>query len=627
MPPLVMPQVAYEQMFPAMMAHYMQHMAQLMPMFQPLPPPQPQPRIVTFKTLNDNGAEEFRGDRMGEPQIALDWLEQMDRVLKNLRVPDADRSELASQMFRKGAYDWWKRIDQDPHTPKPWTLDRFDRAFTKEYKFDYLSQYATSLVSTPEDRLNEFVKKLRPDLTPYAALITMTDFNAAYDLIMKTEKSLDDLQAAKKEDRVTKDPRPAASTRPSGKSFGFGGKRYEKGSSSAPPPKRSKSKPSPSAAASNSIRTRSHPQCVQCGRHHPGECWLAQGLCLGCGQPGHFRRHCPTNPSSEPVFPRAPDRIQHGVSSLQQQIISRDHVRSRHSMRLHHIYHRCPLSVQGKQFPADLIELPHKEFDIILGMDWLTEHRAVVDCSCRTVRLRAEDGSDVSLSGEVFPKAPEFISSLSARRLIRKKCEMFLCHVQDMRKESPRQQDIHPRAARSASSSSSSSPPSSLSIAAVSQPPVILPAVRPRRRRPSQTLLIAGRPSPDNRRRCFLRQRSAVSISVADDSSPRRAAVRRLHCQRRSSSSSSYSAANRRCFAFAGSPPLFTVERRQSPPAVALSSGRFLLLLLQFPISVCLYPLDFEQGRPPTAAAPPLSPASVTVAASSRFPGLISPAD
>ncbi|VFQ63862.1 unnamed protein product [Cuscuta campestris] len=194
MPPLAIPPVVYEQMFPAMMAHYMQHMAQFMPMFQPPPPPQPQPRIVTFKMLKDNGAEEFRGDNMGEPQIALDWLEQMDWVLKNLRVPDADRSELASQMFRKGAYDWWKRIDQDPHTPKPWTWDRFDRAFTKEYvptryreerrdefvalkqegmslpelrqRFDYLSQYATSLVSTPEDRLNEFVKKLRPDLRP-----------------------------------------------------------------------------------------------------------------------------------------------------------------------------------------------------------------------------------------------------------------------------------------------------------------------------------------------------------------------------------------------------------------------------------------------------------------------------
>ncbi|VFQ90767.1 unnamed protein product [Cuscuta campestris] len=499
MPPLLMPPVAYEQIFPAMMAHYMQHMAQLMPMFQPPPPPQPQPRIVTFKMLKDNGAEEFRGEKMGEPQIALDWLEQMDRVLKNLRVPDADRSELASQMFRKGAYDWWKRIDQDPHTPKPWTWDRFDRAFTKEYvptryreerrdefvalkqegmslpelrqRFDYLSQYAMSLVSTPEDRLNEFVKKLRPDLRPYAALITTTDFNAAYDLIVKTEKSLDDLQATKKEDRATKDPRLAASTGPSGKSFGFGGKRYEKGSSSAPPPKRR-----------------------------------------------YFRRHCPTNPSSEPVLPRAPDQPagSHPTRS-QQSTAANNQQRARpqqpgrapartyamhgrtdpspdvilgtfilfdsvmhalidpgstlsyicvgmpansaivrsdleiptvvsnplgHSMRLHHIYHRCPLSVQGKQFPADLIELPNKEFDIILGMDWLTEHRAVVDCSCRTVRLRAEDGSDVSLSGEVFPKTPEFISSLSARRLIRKKCEMFLCHVQDMRKESPRQPDI-----------------------------------------------------------------------------------------------------------------------------------------------------------------------------------------
>ncbi|VFQ72287.1 unnamed protein product [Cuscuta campestris] len=98
------------------------------------------------------------------------------------------------------------------------------------------------------------------------------------------------------------------------------------------------------------------------------------------------------------------------------------------------------------------------------------------------------------------------------------------------------------------------------------------------RRRSSPAILPCYLTTPASRkpeppRRCFLRQRSAVSISTADDGSPRRAAVRRLHCQRRSSSSSSCSSANRRCFAFAGSPPLITVERRQSPPAVALSSG------------------------------------------------------
>ncbi|VFQ90820.1 unnamed protein product [Cuscuta campestris] len=43
-----------------------------------------------------------------------------------------------------------------------------------------------------------------------------------------------------------------------------------------------------------------------------------------------------------------------------------------HSLRLTHVYHDCPLVVQGKIFPASLIELPHRELDVILGMDWLT---------------------------------------------------------------------------------------------------------------------------------------------------------------------------------------------------------------------------------------------------------------
>ncbi|VFQ90206.1 unnamed protein product [Cuscuta campestris] len=56
-----------------------------------------------------------------------------------------------------------------------------------------------------------------------------------------------------------------------------------------------------------------------------------------------------------------------------------------HNMILHHVYRQCPLTTRGKIFPADLIELPYKEFDIILGMDWLTEHQAIVYCSSRTV--------------------------------------------------------------------------------------------------------------------------------------------------------------------------------------------------------------------------------------------------
>ncbi|VFQ70039.1 unnamed protein product [Cuscuta campestris] len=113
-----------------------------------------------------------------------------------------------------------------------------------------------------------------------------------------------------------------------------------------------------------------------------------------------------------------------------------------HSLRLTHVYHDCPLVVQGKTFPASLIELPHREFDVILGMDWLTANQAVVDCGAHTVRLRAGDGSDVLIRGELLPKAPEFISYIHARRLIRKKCEAFLCTVRDTRQEAPSRGDI-----------------------------------------------------------------------------------------------------------------------------------------------------------------------------------------
>ncbi|XP_016725162.1 uncharacterized protein [Gossypium hirsutum] len=40
------------------------------------------------------------------------------------------------------------------------------------------------------------------------------------------------------------------------------------------------------------------------------------------------------------------------------------------------ICHNCPLKVKGCDFPTDLMLLPFREFDIILGIDWLMKHDA-----------------------------------------------------------------------------------------------------------------------------------------------------------------------------------------------------------------------------------------------------------
>ena len=66
-----------------------------------------------------------------------------------------------------------------------------------------------------------------------------------------------------------------------------------------------------------------------------------------------------------------------------------------HSVSVNSVYKNCPIVIQAKEFLANLITLPFREFDLILGMDWLTKHRAIVDCGQKTVVLSYSDQSEV----------------------------------------------------------------------------------------------------------------------------------------------------------------------------------------------------------------------------------------
>ena len=45
-----------------------------------------------------------------------------------------------------------------------------------------------------------------------------------------------------------------------------------------------------------------------------------------------------------------------------------------HNISVNSVYRNCPIVIQAREFIADLITLPFREFDLILGMDWLTKH-------------------------------------------------------------------------------------------------------------------------------------------------------------------------------------------------------------------------------------------------------------
>ena len=62
-----------------------------------------------------------------------------------------------------------------------------------------------------------------------------------------------------------------------------------------------------------------------------------------------------------------------------------------HSVSMNSIYKNCPIIIQAREFLADLITLLFREFDLILGMDWLSKHRAIIDYGQKIVVLRCSD--------------------------------------------------------------------------------------------------------------------------------------------------------------------------------------------------------------------------------------------
>ena len=91
-----------------------------------------------------------------------------------------------------------------------------------------------------------------------------------------------------------------------------------------------------------------------------------------------------------------------------------------HNVSVNSVYKNCPIVIQARDFLTDLITLPFREFDLILGMDWLTKHRAIVDCGQKTVVLRCFDQSEVIIQGIRSSVMSNVISSMQARRFIRK---------------------------------------------------------------------------------------------------------------------------------------------------------------------------------------------------------------
>ncbi|KAA3466737.1 Gag-Pol polyprotein [Gossypium australe] len=132
------------------------------------------------------------------------------------------------------------------------------------------------------------------------------------------------------------------------------------------------------------------PECQHCGRRHPDECRMNDRACFMCGSQDHFIRDCPRMAKKEKIQNarsgntttrgRPPRNTGNASSSEASKslplesiefVIKVSNLLGKHVL-VYRVCKNCPLMIRGHYFSTDLMLLPFDEFDVILGMDWLT---------------------------------------------------------------------------------------------------------------------------------------------------------------------------------------------------------------------------------------------------------------
>ena len=70
--------------------------------------------------------------------------------------------------------------------------------------------------------------------------------------------------------------------------------------------------------------------------------------------------------------------------------------------------------IGGQEFLADLVALDMRDFDVVLGMDWMSRHRATLDCYKKEVKLHRPGKLEVKFRGIRKELSSSMISALAA---------------------------------------------------------------------------------------------------------------------------------------------------------------------------------------------------------------------
>ncbi|XP_073131622.1 uncharacterized protein [Henckelia pumila] len=359
-------------------------------------------RNPIYKRFMELGPAEFKEG--SDPIVAEEWVQYLETIFEFMQLTNVDRMRYATFMFRDDARVWWKRVEPVVNlTTLNWngfkdvffgkyfagslTIDEYVRKFERGWYF------VPMIANDPVEELKHFMEGLNASIHRDVKLSGASTYRAA---AKRTSYQGRDQQGPSHK-RPYQAP---AQRRPQQQQHQILNQELPQGKNQL---------------AANAPKPTNIPIFQKCGKPHSGQCMMGTNHYFNCKKPGHLTKDCPQVKGR--VFAMTHDQVDpdSAIVTVSDESFSgfRVSLTSGEELSSDRVVRNYRIQMQGHELYADFISLDMVDFDVIFGMDWLSQHEATIDCKQRIVSLKVQNGEPFMFYAASRRSLPWVISAAS----------------------------------------------------------------------------------------------------------------------------------------------------------------------------------------------------------------------